>query len=437
MNETTPSNPVRQLRVVVTAEDHDAAVALFRDVLGLPEEAAFQGEGDARVVILDAGRATLELANPAQRDMIDRVEVGHPASPPIRLAFEVGDATGATGTLTAAGAELVAAPTRTPWNSLNSRLTTPGDLQITLFEELETPDGDTVPFALVDVFGEAALSGNPLGVVDLTDRRGPVDDAWLASVARELNQAETTFILPRADGADRVLRSFTMGGVEVYGAGHNALGAWWWLLETGRVVPEPGRDLVQRIGGRDLPVIVGAGGWLGMRQEPARFGATGRAEDVAGPLGLSAADLLGAPAPQVVDTGAGHLMVLAASRKAVAAAVPDRAALTALAASLGAEGVYLAWLDPTATGTVAHARFFNPGVGLDEDSATGTAAGPLCAWLHRSGLLDASGELVVSQGEEMGRPSTIRIALGDDGVVTVSGRGRTTVRGELVAPGRD
>jgi len=128
-----------QLRVVVEAEDFDEAVAFYRDALGLPEQAAFEGDDDARVVILDAGRATLELANPAQRAMIDRVEVGRPTAPRIRLAFEVGDAEGMTTTLVEAGAELVAAPVETPWRSLNSRLDAPAGLQITLFEELETP----------------------------------------------------------------------------------------------------------------------------------------------------------------------------------------------------------------------------------------------------------------------------------------------------------
>lgn len=422
--------PVRQLRVVVTAEDHDAAVALFRDVLGLPEQAAYAGEGDARVVILDAGRATLELANPAQRDLIDRVEVGRPDSPHIRLAFEVADAAEATDALTAAGARLVAPPTRTPWDSLNARLATAGDLSVTLFEELAAPP-DGVPFALVDVFGEAPLTGNPLAVVDLTDTTGPVDDAWLAAVAREFHQAETTFVLPGPVGVDRVLRSFTRGGVEVYGAGHNALGAWWWLLDSGRVTAAPGDTLVQRIGGRDLAVGVREGGWLALRQEPARFGATGDAKAVAGPLGLSRDDLLDAPAPQVVDTGAGHLMVLARTRAAVSAAAPDTAGLVTLTAALGAEGVYLAWPDPAGP---VHARFFNPGMGLAEDAATGTAAGPLAAYLRRAGLLDPAAELVVRQGEDMGRPSTLRIGLADDDTPTLSGRGVTTMTGTLRAP---
>ncbi len=131
------AGPVLQLRVVVTADDFEAALAFYRDALGLPELEAYEGEGDARVVILDAGRATLELANPAQRDLIDRVEVGRPAAPKIRLAFEVADTRGVTGTLLAAGAEPVAPPVETPWRSLNSRLDAPAGLQITIFEELE------------------------------------------------------------------------------------------------------------------------------------------------------------------------------------------------------------------------------------------------------------------------------------------------------------
>jgi catechol 2,3-dioxygenase-like lactoylglutathione lyase family enzyme len=127
---------VLQMRLVVEAEDYDAAVAFYRDALGLDEEAAFEGEGDARVMILDAGRATLELINPAQKRMIDDVEVGRPVAPKFRLAFEVTDAAGTTETLTAAGATLIAEPTETPWRSLNARLEAP-NLQITVFQELD------------------------------------------------------------------------------------------------------------------------------------------------------------------------------------------------------------------------------------------------------------------------------------------------------------
>ena len=135
-----PSGPVRQLRLVVEAEDYDEALRFYRDALGLPERAAFEGDGDARVAILDAGVATLEIANPAQKRMIDRVEADGTPSARIRVAFEVDDSAGTTAALVEAGAELVAAPRETPWRSLDSRLHAPAGLEVTLFQELETPE---------------------------------------------------------------------------------------------------------------------------------------------------------------------------------------------------------------------------------------------------------------------------------------------------------
>jgi catechol 2,3-dioxygenase-like lactoylglutathione lyase family enzyme len=126
---------VRQLRLVVEATDFEAAVAFYRDALGLPVELDLAGDGGEHVLILDAGRATLELSNPAQVAMIDDVEVGRRVAPRLRVAFEVDDAAAATATLVEAGAELVAPPTVTPWNSLNARLEGAAGLQLTLFEE--------------------------------------------------------------------------------------------------------------------------------------------------------------------------------------------------------------------------------------------------------------------------------------------------------------
>jgi lactoylglutathione lyase len=133
--ETGPRR-VLQLRLVVEAPDYEQAVAFYRDVLGAPEELVVDGEHGERVTILDAGRATLELSNPAQVAMIDEVEVGRRVSPRLRVAFEVPDADAATRELVDAGATLIAPPVLTPWNSRNARLEAPAGLQITLFEEL-------------------------------------------------------------------------------------------------------------------------------------------------------------------------------------------------------------------------------------------------------------------------------------------------------------
>jgi uncharacterized glyoxalase superfamily protein PhnB len=129
---------VLQMRLVVETPDYDAALAFYRDALGAPAELTVHGDNGEKVTILDVGRATLELSNPAQVEYIDEVEVGRRhVSPRLRVAFEVDDAEAVTDDLVAAGAELVAPPTRTPWNSLNARLEAPASLQLTIFQELE------------------------------------------------------------------------------------------------------------------------------------------------------------------------------------------------------------------------------------------------------------------------------------------------------------
>lgn len=123
---------VSELRLVVTAEDWEAAVAFYRDVLGMPERAAFSSE-DGRVVILEAGSATLEIADPRHAEWIDEIEVGRRVAGHVRVALAVPDSAALTRTLEQAGAAVVAEATPTPWGSLNARLEAPAGLQLTLF----------------------------------------------------------------------------------------------------------------------------------------------------------------------------------------------------------------------------------------------------------------------------------------------------------------
>lgn len=127
---------VRELRLIVTADDYAAAVRYYRDVLGLDELAVYESEG-GHVVLLDAGRATLEITDPAHAAYIDEVEVGRRVAGQIRVAFHVDDSIAATEQSAAAGATVIAEPTLTPWNSMNARLEAPGDLQLTLFTNLD------------------------------------------------------------------------------------------------------------------------------------------------------------------------------------------------------------------------------------------------------------------------------------------------------------
>lgn len=130
---------VAELRLVVTAPDYEEALRFYRDVLGLTEQAAFSSPG-GRVTILAAGRATLKLADPAHAAYIDEVEVGRRVAGPIRVAFGVADSAAATARLADAGATVIAPPTPTPWQSLNSRLEAPAGLQLTLFSD--SPDAE-------------------------------------------------------------------------------------------------------------------------------------------------------------------------------------------------------------------------------------------------------------------------------------------------------
>ena len=123
---------VRELRLVLTVSDFDAAVALYRDALGLEEQEAWEDQA-GRIALLAAGNATIELVDEAQAEAIDRIEVGRRVAGPVRIAFEVEDSAAAAERLTLAGAELVAGPVVTPWHDRNVRLRTPDGTQLTLF----------------------------------------------------------------------------------------------------------------------------------------------------------------------------------------------------------------------------------------------------------------------------------------------------------------
>ncbi|MBV8257315.1 MAG: VOC family protein [Actinobacteria bacterium] len=123
-----------ELRVALTIPDFDTAVAFYRDALGLAQLADWSGE-DGRVILLDAGRATLELFDERQAESVDRIEAGRRVSGHVRLAVEVDDIDGTARRLLAAGASAEAPPVVPPWGGRNARLRTPDGMQLTLFSE--------------------------------------------------------------------------------------------------------------------------------------------------------------------------------------------------------------------------------------------------------------------------------------------------------------
>jgi trans-2,3-dihydro-3-hydroxyanthranilate isomerase len=296
-----------------------------------------------------------------------------------------------------------------------------------------TPARGTVPFCFVDVFASRPLTGNPLSLIPDADG---LAESQLQAIAREFNQSETTFVLrPSKPDATWRLRSFTPIGAEVFGAGHNALGAWLWLAHADRL-PAAG-PLTQEIGDEVLPVEVSRGhdGLVSvtMAQSAPRFGAVaGDRAELAASLGLAEADLVPDQPAQVVDTGAGHLLVPVRDRAAVDRSVPATERLAAVLRQAGGEGCYLYSRDAVEPGdAVAYTRFFNPTMGIAEDPATGTAAGPLVARLAAEGQVPADGRpVIVEQGYKLGRPSRIQVSVAGP-QVRVGGSGLVVAEGTL------
>jgi len=123
---------VTELRVALTVPDFSQALAFYRDALGLEQIADWSSE-TGRVVVLDAGRATLELFDQAQAESVDAIEAGRRVSGTVRLAVRVTDSDDLAARLVAAGAEQVAPPVTTPWGDRNARVQAPDGMQLTLF----------------------------------------------------------------------------------------------------------------------------------------------------------------------------------------------------------------------------------------------------------------------------------------------------------------
>lgn len=261
----------------------------------------------------------------------------------------------------------------------------------------------------------------------------------MRKIAREFNQSETTFILtPESSQADWLLRSFTATGTEVFGAGHNALGAWWWLGEQGRLGGVDGRHTFrQQIGERVLPVEVSSGidgkpMLVTMTQATPVLGQT--CDDLpmlASSLGLRTVELATSFLPaQVVSTGAPHLLVPLASCEAVDRVHPSSEELRSMLESVGGQGCYVFSMDTRNPEARVYSRFFNPTAGIPEDPGTGSAAGPLAFQLTRNGVVQDNQDFLIEQGTAMGRTSLISVRV-TESTVTVSGAATTVATGRL------
>jgi trans-2,3-dihydro-3-hydroxyanthranilate isomerase len=291
--------------------------------------------------------------------------------------------------------------------------------------------GVTHRIAWLDVFAERPLAGNGLAVVD--DADGVADEAMLA-VARELRLAETTFVQSAdAEGADYRNRIFTVQQ-EIPFAGHPSLGtavavARWRGLDSASFVQETRAGL--------QPIEVSSNGrrWRAeMLQNEPEFGTTLDPEAAMHAVGLNFAEAHQDLSPQVVSTGLPTAIVPVSDAGSLARAIPDFESIDALLRdaqpSAGeTQTFYLVWVDEQAER--ARARMFSRAVIGGEDPATGSAAGPLGAYLSAQAGRE---RVVISQGEEMGRPSVLEVEM-VEGRPRVGGGVIPIIDGEVSLPG--
>jgi trans-2,3-dihydro-3-hydroxyanthranilate isomerase len=284
--------------------------------------------------------------------------------------------------------------------------------------------------AWLDVFAERPLAGNGLAVVAEAD---DVSAEAMLALARELDLSETTFVQsPEAEGADYRNRIFTIER-EIPFAGHPSLGtavavARWRGQEEASFVQQTGAGL------QPLEVKQDGEGWRAeMVQNAAEFGTELDVEAVMHAAGLNAAEAHQDLTPQVVSTGLPTAIVPVSEPSSLDRVKPDFAAIDAALA--GAEpragetpNFYLVWADTEAG--QARARMFSTGAPGGEDPATGSAAGPLGAYLAE---LAGCERVVIRQGEQMGRPSVLGVEM-VDGRPRVGGGVIPVIDGEVSLP---
>jgi trans-2,3-dihydro-3-hydroxyanthranilate isomerase len=272
-------------------------------------------------------------------------------------------------------------------------------------------------YTLLDVFTDVPLTGNPLAVVHDADA---LSDELMLAFARETKLAETTFVQsPSVPGADYRNRIFCMAG-EMPFAGHPSLGTAVAVARS-RGVDGAASYVQQTLAGlQPIEVEIAEHGLrASMLQEPAQFGPELDAAPIMRALGLTASDAHPRWPPCVVSTGLPNLILPLAAADAVGRIGADPTAVDAVLAQHGAYGIYAAWCEPD-LGT-ARTRMFARSEQILEDPATGSAAGPLCAYLHRA---TGCTVLDVTQGIELGRASGLRAEMAGDRVRV---RGATVV----------
>ena len=269
-------------------------------------------------------------------------------------------------------------------------------------------------YVVADVFTDTPLQGNQVAVFTNAQE---IPEQQLQALAREINFSETVFVYPPSAGGHVGIRIFTPS-TELPFAGHPTLGAAFVLagpLQLVEIVLETGRGPVavalEREGAR---IVFGR-----MQQPPPAIAPFEHADAALAALGVASSSL----PVELYDNGVAHVFVVLDSREQVAALQPDFGAL----AAVGGYGFSCV----AGEGSKWKSRMFAPGLGVNEDPATGSAAGPLALHLARHGRIAFGDEIEVVQGEEIRRRSVLYATAHSDEQIEVGGSAVVVARGEF------
>jgi PhzF family phenazine biosynthesis protein len=294
----------------------------------------------------------------------------------------------------------------------------------------------SLEYYVLDVFSNKSYKGNPLSVV-FTNGNLALGD--YQNISREFGYSETSFVYYSKEQKALDVRSFTPTGVEVgAGAGHNLIGAVCAALLKGIQIFSEQDESNHFVRMKDTSIRLHATfdnvnqtSVVQTQQKPAIVGQMVPASNIAKALGLESDDLkIDDLVPTVVQTEVAHTMVPIKNIDLLNLCMPDNKQLIEISKQYGFEGFYCFTFTEQGQEHVVESRFFNPLIGIDEDAATGTAAGPLIGFLAKNNYIQLNKEYKILQGVKLNQPSLIETMV-RDGDILIGGSSIITMRGEI------
>jgi trans-2,3-dihydro-3-hydroxyanthranilate isomerase len=293
---------------------------------------------------------------------------------------------------------------------------------------------EPLEYYVLDVFTNERYKGNPLAVVFTNDN---LELYQYENIAREFGYSETSFVYYNETQKALNVRSFTPTGFEVHGAGHNLLGAVCAALLRGMDIFKD-QDTDLRVVMKDalIPVSVSTGNAdhlhvVKMQQKPALAGSPISIEQIAEALALTDGDLSNQTlVPTIVTTEVSHAMVPVKNLEILNSIKPNNKKLIEISKEYQFEGFYCFAFTNGNHDNIAESRFFNPLIGIDEDAATGTAAGPLAGFLFMNKLIKLNTAYQILQGVKLHHPSLIEIMVRENDIL-VGGSSIITMQGKI------